>query len=862
MLVYGHDSSDVSTALMPGAAALAPVGGHPGLGTDEARRLLAEVGPNTFGTDHRGGWWRTLLEVVREPMVLLLLVCAGVYLAFGDLSEALILGASVVLVVAISLFQEGKTERALQALKELSSPQASVRRDGRAVRIKASEVVPGDVLLLQEGDRVAADAVVVSASGLKVNESLLTGESLAVRKRAVPGPVPLEPPGEGSTPFVYASTLVVAGRAEAVVGATGARTEVGRIGRALEAVTAAESPLKEQLSGLVRAVALAAAACCGAVLLIYGLGRSDWKGGLLAGLTLAMSLLPEEFPVVVTIFLALGAYRMARNNVLVRRMAALETLGAATVLCTDKTGTLTENQMRVVEFTTAVEGRPAVGAAEAAELREIAALACPLESFDAMDQATLEFGRAVAGSGRSGPPLREYPLTPEHPVMAFAHGGRSGVLIAAKGAPEALAALSGWDGERRRALDVQVHGFAERGLRVLAVARADLGPGMVPEHIGGLRFRMLGLLAFADPLRPGVPEAVAECRRAGIRVMLVTGDHPSTAVAIAQQAGIDASRVLSGAQLESLDEGALRSALAETQVFARVAPLHKLRLVEALQSMGEVVAMTGDGVNDAPALRAAHIGVAMGGRGTDVAREAADLVVLDDDFVSIVGAIRAGRRIYLNLQKSLGFVLAVHVPIAGIAMLPVLFGWPMLFTPVHIVFLELVIDPACSIAFEMEPGDPRAMDRPPRSPGARLMGRSQILRSLAEGLAVFAVVALGFWIGLQKHGGTTDARTLAFSGLLLGNLGLIVSHRAHQSGLWRSLRVPNPAFWTVLGGALGLLTLALVLPPLRHAFQFGSLHLDDLAISAGLTVVLVAALVLTGRLGSLAASNRQNRPAP
>jgi len=292
------------------------------------------------------------------------------------------------------------------------------------------------------------------------------------------------------------------------------------------------------------------------------------------------------------------------------------------------------------------------------------------------------------------------------------------------------------------------------------------------------------------------------------------------------------------------------AALGETQVFARVAPLHKLRLVEVLQEMGEVVAMTGDGVNDAPALRAAHIGVAMGGRGTDVAREAADLVVLDDDFVSIVGAIRAGRRIYRNLQQSLGFVLAVHVPIAGMAMLPVLFGWPMLFTPVHIVFLELVIDPACSIAFEMEPGDPRAMERPPRSAGAHLMGRPEILRSLAEGLAVFAVVALGFWIGLQKHGGTTDARTLAFSGLLLGNLGLIVSHRAHLSGLWRSLQVPNPAFWAVVGGAIGVLGLVLAFPPLRGLFQFAPLHLDDLAISAGLTVVLVAVLVVTGRLGT------------
>jgi Ca2+-transporting ATPase len=817
-----------------------------GLAGEEARRRLVEVGPNVLQTERRGGWWFTLLEVVSEPMVLLLIVCAGVYIAFGDLSEALLLGASVVFVVIISLFQEGKTERALQALKDLSSPQAAVRRDGRAVRIPATEVVPGDVLLLQEGDRVAADAVVVFATRLQVNESLLTGESVPVRKRALPSPVPMEPPGEGITPFVYASTLVVSGRAEAVVGATGARTEVGRIGHALETVSGEDSPLKEQLSALVRTVAAAALACCLAVLLIYGLGRADWKGGLLAGLTLAISLLPEEFPVVVTVFLALGAYRMAREKVLARRMAALETLGAATVLCTDKTGTLTENRMKVVEFTTALAGKPGVtGTLD--ELPAWAALACPRESFDPMDQATLEFGRTRVADPVP-PVLREYPLTPELPVMAFARSTNEGVVVAAKGAPEAVATLAGWNSEALRALDRQVHSFAERGLRVLAVARAELHSATAPERLACLRLEVLGLLAFADPLRRGVPEAVAECRRAGIRVMLITGDHPSTALSIARQAGIDGAECLTGRQVESLDEQSLRGALVRTQVFARMAPLHKLRLVEALQGMGEVVAMTGDGVNDAPALRAAHIGVAMGGRGTDVAREAGDLVVLDDDFVSIVGAIRSGRRIYANLQKSLGFVLAVHVPIAGMAMLPVFLGWPMLFGPVHIVFLELVIDPACSIAFEMEPADPRSMQRPPRAPAARLLGPAEILRSLSEGLAVLVVVALGFWIGLHKHGGSTDARTLAFSGLLLGNLGLIVAHRAHASGLLRSFRVPNPAFWAVLLGASGLLSLVLGLPPLRRIFGFGPLHVDDLAISAALTVALVLGLVSTGRM--------------
>ena len=504
--------------------------------------------------------------------------------------------------------------------------------------------------------------------------------------------------------------------------------------------------------------------------------------------------------------------------------------------------------MKVVEFTTAVAGRTIEGDDRVAELRETAALACPLDSFDAMDQATLEFGRGTSARVVRGRPLQEYPLTPELPVMAFAHSTPGGMVVAAKGAPEAVATLAGWDVESRRALDVQVRGFAERGLRLLAVARADLETEAAPEKLAGVHLRLLGLLAFADPLRPGVRRAVAECRRAGIRVMLITGDHPSTAVAVARQAGIDADRYLTGAQLETLDDATLRATLPDTAVFARVAPLHKLRLVEALQAMGEVVAMTGDGVNDAPALKAAHIGVAMGGRGTEVAREAADLVVLDDNFVSIVGAIRAGRRIYGNLQKSLGFVLAVHIPIAGMAVLPVFLGWPMLFTPVHIVFLQLIIDPACSVAFEMEPGDPRAMERPPRSSRARLMGRREIARSVAEGLSVFAVVGLGLWIGQEKHGGITDARTLAFSALILGNLGLIVVNRARASSLLRSLLTPNPAFWAVVFGGIGILAVVLVVPPVRGLFQFGPLHPDDLAISAGLTLALVLALLVTGRL--------------
>jgi P-type Ca2+ transporter type 2C len=849
-----------------GADGLGVVPSQAGLSTTEALARLAQFGPNELSIQRRTGWLRTLVGVVREPMVLLLVACSALYFSLGDLREALILLGSIVLVVLITLVQERKTERALQALKELSSPRASVMRDGRPVRIAAKEVVPGDLLLLDEGDRIPADALLVSASALRVDESLLTGESVPVGKREARSAAGMEPPGKEHSPCVYASTLIVGGHGRGLVQATGSKTEVGKIGRALQSITAVENPLQRQIAGLVRVLAILAGALCITVVLVYGLGRLQWRTGFLAGLTLAMSLIPEEFPVVITVFLALGAYRMARRQVLTRRLAALESLGAATILCADKTGTLTENRMRVVQYVTELgqETRTSTVLTSPAdeELGAIAALACPPHSFDPVDNAAVAFGESALQAGLYPPRdvvVREYPLSPALPVLAVAREWNDGVLVAAKGAPEAIARLCGWGESEAGRLTAQVEALAANGLRLLAVANSTLAGLTVPERVEEIRFKFLGLIALADPLRPGIREAVSECQTAGIRVAMITGDHPATALAIARQAGIDASRCLTGAELERMSGEALRQALRKVSVFARVVPLHKLRLVESLRSAGEIVAMTGDGVNDAPALRAAHIGIAMGGRGTDVAREAADLVVLDDNFVSIVGAIRTGRRIWANLQKSLSYVLAVHVPIAGMALIPLLLGWPMLFTPVHIVFLELIIDPACSIAFEMDPEEDGAMRRPPRRAGSPLIGPRELAQSIAEGMCVLVAIAVVFWVGLHRHAGAADARSLAFTTLILGNLGLIWVNRSRSRGLWAALRTPNPVWWAVVVGALGALAAALSIRPLRSLFQFSVLHPDDLAVCAAVTVGLVALLSVIQRFGR---SRRSPRLAP
>ncbi len=820
-----------------------------GLGGAVAKERLLRDGPNELSVARRKTFFATLLHTVKEPMVLLLLACSALYFSFGDVREALLLAGSIGLVIGITLVQERKTERALEALKSLSSPRASVIRDGKATRVAAREVVRGDVLLLEEGDRVPADAVLLSATGLRVDESLLTGESVAVQKEAAGHALPMQAPGGERSPFVYASTLVVGGRGTAEVQAVGMATQVGRIGRALETLSPGQNPLTRQVSALVRVLGAAAAVVCLAVVLIYGLGRDEWRNGLLAGLTLAMSLLPEEFPVVMTLFLVLGAYRMSKRQVLTRRLAALETLGAATVLCTDKTGTLTENKLRVVKLVAGLEGEVRDAAAPATdvdrELRAVAALACPPQSFDAVDQAAVALGEPVLG-GLGLPPraevLREYPLSPGLPVLAEARAVGGAVLIAMKGSPEAVASLCGRSAEELAKIHARVEAMAAEGLKLLAVARAEVPAAALPEHLSEVSFEYLGLLGIEDPLRAGVREAVDECRSAGIRVLMITGDHPRTALAIARQAGLDAGACLSGGELDALSDEELATRLAAVSVFARVTPLNKLRLVKSLRASGEIVAMTGDGVNDAPALRAAHIGVAMGGRGTDVAREAADLVVLDDDFVSIVGAVRSGRRIYANVQKSLEYVLAVHVPIAGMGLIPLVFGWPLLFTPVHIVFLELIIDPACSIAFEMEPEEANVMRRPPRKSDARLLGAKELFRSALEGAVVLAAIVVTFWVGLGRHAGAADARAIGFVTLILGNLTLILMNRSRSLSLWRTLRRRNPVLWAIVAGALGLLALTLYTPPLRDLFQFSLLHGADLAV-CGLAWVCVAALL-------------------
>ncbi|MDC0720844.1 cation-translocating P-type ATPase [Nannocystis bainbridge] len=822
-----------------------------GLGSAEAALRLARDGANELSSHAQRTLLSDALALVREPMSLLLVACGAIYLVLGDVHESIMLLAFVLFIMGITLVQERKTERALAALRDMTSPRALVIRDGRRVRIPGREVVSGDLLVLSEGDRVPADVAVLDSSHLTVDESLLTGESVAVRKTAWDGAAAVSRPGGEDLSFAFAGTLVVEGTAVARVHTIGAATEIGRIGAALERSVPEQTTLQRETRRLVRRLAWVGGALSLLVVVVHGVARSSWLEGLLAGITLAMAILPNEFPVVVTIFLALGAQRLAKRRVLTRRIPAIEAIGSATVLCVDKTGTLTENRMAVQTIAAdgesfdarRLEHEPLPEAFH--EAVEYSILASRQDPFDPMERAFKELGeQRLAGTEHLHPDwtlVREYPLSREllAVTQVWRAPGEAALVVATKGAPEAVADLCHLDEQARTRLRGQVERLGADGLRVLAVARGrvrDAPPAIAHD----MDYEFVGLVGLADPVRKHVPRTVAECHAAGIRVVMITGDYPATAAAIAGQIGLDAAgAVVTGTEVASMTDAELQACVGDTAVFARVLPEQKLRIVEALRTAGEIVAMTGDGVNDAPALKAADIGVAMGGRGTDVAREAATLVLLDDDFASLVDSVRSGRRIIDNLRKALAYILAVHVPIVGLTLIPIFLGWPLVLLPIHIAFLHLVIDPACSVVFEAEPEEADVMLRPPRDPRAPLFDRRSIALSLVQGALVMLVVVAVYGLALSRGRGEADARGLTFTTFMVANLGLIFTNRT-WSRVRTAIRGRNAALWWVTGGAVVFLALVLYVPGLRELFRFAPLRPRDILFCIGAGVLSVS----------------------
>lgn len=821
---------------------------HAGLTTATARERLKTEGFNELPRTGQRSILRIALEVLREPMLALLLAGGIAYLLLGDMAEALILLAFASFSIVVTVIQETRTEHVLEALRDLSAPRALVIRDSARVRIAGREVVREDLLVLEQGDRVAADALLLEAADLQTDESLLTGESLPVGKAMIAPDATGEmrrAGGEGQ-PYIYSGSLVTRGSGVARVLATGPLSEIGRIGQSLATLDVEAPRLRRETTRIVTWCAIGGGAVALLVVLLFGLLRGGWIEAVLAGITIGMSMLPEEFPVVLTVFLAMGAWRIGKIGVLTRRPAAIETLGSATILCTDKTGTLTENRMSLTELWLPSDGARTVGpdVPESYQaLIETAVLASAIEASDPMDVALHEaHSAAMAIAPSRGTLEHAYALSPELLAMSNIWCNGDTLTIAAKGAPEAIADLCHLTEPARASMNLAVEAMAGRGIRVLGVAKATPHDRDWAASQRDYDYALVGLVGLADPLRASVPDAVAQCRSAGIRVVMITGDYAATAHSIATQAGIADGDVLTGADLASLDDAQLAQRLKTVSVFARIMPEQKLRIVQAFKANGEIVAMTGDGVNDAPSLKAAHIGIAMGKRGTDVAREASAIVLLEDDFGSIVESVRLGRRIYDNIRKAMAFIFAVHVPIAGLTLLPLLFGLPILFGPIHIALLEMVIDPVCALVFEAERDEDDIMQRRPRDPSESLFSLPMIGWSIFQGGLAFAMLAGVFFVETWSGMPDAELRALTFFALIAEIVALILVNRSFSASLGDALIRHNAALGYVVVAIAAVTALILFLPQAQLLLKFASIAWSDMALAVGMGITLLLLL--------------------
>ena len=817
-------------------------GNNTGISQKEAADKLENEGYNELPSSKPKSVLSIAIGVVKEPMFLLLVACGTLYLILGDIQEGLMLLSFVFVVMGIEFYQEKKTEKALDALKDLASPRALVIRDGETIRIPGKEVVTEDIVVLQEGDRVPADAIVLESNNLLADESLLTGESVPVRKREWAEGDNSFIPGGDDIPVVYSGSMIVQGNGLVKVTATAINTEIGKIGKALDSVKEEPTQLKREMGTLVKRLAIIGFILCILVIAIYTITRGDLLKGFLAGITLAMAMLPEEFPVVLTIFLALGAWRMSKKSVLTRKPAAIETLGSATVLCTDKTGTLTQNKMTVTRLFNGTDFLNVVSGDNFPEtfheIIEFGILSSQVNPFDPMEKAIINIGDKFLQNSEhihsDWIMEKEYPLSKDLLAMSrvFSRTGTKEQVIAVKGAPEAIFDLCHLNSQTISGYEKAVTDMASKGLRVLGVATAKLLSGELPSFQHDFDLEFVGLIGLSDPIRPNVPDAVKECYKAGIRVIMITGDYPVTATNIGKEIGIKNPELcITGSELKEMTEDELCERIKLVNIFARVIPEQKLKIVNALKRNNEIVAMTGDGINDAPALKASNIGIAMGEKGTDVAREASSLVLMDDNFASIVGAVKMGRKIFDNLQKALGYIFAIHVPIAGLSLIPVLFAdLPLILWPVHIVFLELIIDPACSMIFEAEKEEKNVMSRPPKNINEPFFGGRRILFSCMQGVGILIISLLVYFIGLKMGYSEKSVRTLTFVTLIVSNIVVILSNRSWTTGFFKILATPNKAVTWIVGGAIIFLILILNIPFLLDLFQFEKIGFREIIV--------------------------------
>ncbi|TGK04189.1 cation-translocating P-type ATPase [Leptospira langatensis] len=752
---------------------------YQGLSSKEAEDLLKQFGPNETASES-GSLWKTVISVLKEPMLLLLLFCGLIYAVLGDLEEALTLSFAVIAVIFLTILQMNKSRKAIESLKDLAPSTSKVYRDGKWNRINSTKIVPGDIVLIAEGNFVPADGSVLEALNLYIDESQLTGESVPVlksRSESEMAEKDLEDSGK-----VYSGSIVLSGEGIFQVTATGASSWLGSIGTKLDLISESESPLQREARQFTSILFLGALVLSAFIFLGLFFHSREFLRSILAGLTFLMAALPEEIPVVMSVFFSLGAWRISKVGVLTKNLNSIETLGAATILCVDKTGTLTENNMKLrglisKEMGSIFDFSQQSFPEEYHELLEFAILASRKDPFDPMERAIKETGFELLNTTEhlhdDWDLKREYPLTPKLLALSYAWSSQDHekYVIGAKGAPEAIFDLCHFSEPETARWKEAVDQYSSQGYRTIAVAKSEFSRSILPENQHDLDFDFLGLLLLEDPIRDSVPSSVAQCKSAGIRVVLITGDYQGTAKAVASKIGLSFLDCITGDEIESMEEEEFLRKIETVGIFSRIRPDQKLKIVQAFQKKGEIVAMTGDGVNDGLALQAAHIGVSMGKRGTDVAREASDLVLLDDNFSAIVYSVMLGRRIYENIKKSISYIVVVHIPIIGMSILPAITGDEIFFFPIHVLLLELIIDPSCTLIFESLPMEERMALAPPRKSGSKLLSNRDFLVSIAQGTICLSVLLLFYFWAKGRNLPETDIRSYGFVFIVASNFG-------------------------------------------------------------------------------------------
>ena len=807
-----------------------------GLTEEELKASREKFGYNQTDNTHKNSWFELLFDILKEPMLLLLIAVSVIYVIVGNYSEALFMLGAIILVSGISFYQDNRSKKALEALEKLNEPLSTVIRNSKVIQIPTREIAVGDLCITEEGKMINADGEIIHSNDFSVNEASLTGESFSVFKNQ-----------DTEDKKVYSGTLTVSGLAVFKVEKIGAETKLGKIGTSIHHIKEERSPLQIQIARFVKGMAI-----IGIIVFLMVWAYSFWQSrnimeSLLVGLTLAMSILPEEIPVAFTTFMALGAWKLMREGIIIKRSSVVETLGSTTVICTDKTGTITENSMRLKALfnykTNQVFDETHLNELELSELIQYAMWSSEPVPFDPMEKTLHQVYKQTQKDDlrRDFQMIHEYPLEGKPPMMThlFENSSRKRI-VATKGAPEAILAVSHLPDSEKEMLRRQISDFGKQGYRVLGVAKCTFEGSHFPEKQQDFNFDFLGFTVFYDPPKKDIQQVFQKIYDAGIKVKVITGDNADTTNAIARQAGIiNPTAAVNGSEITHHSEAELIEISKDTTLFTRMFPEAKLAVVNALKQSGEIVAMLGDGVNDAPALKAAHIGVAMGNKGTEIAKAAAALVITNDDLDKLITGIAAGRRIYANIKKAIQYIVSIHISIVLTVSLPLFLGWiyPNIFTPVHVIFLELIMGPTCSIVYENEPIEKDAMQRKPRKMTETFLNWKELSISIIQGLLITTGVLFAYQFAVQKGSNEETTRAMVFTTLIVANVLLSHTNRSFTYSLFNSFKNRNKLFPMITGVTLVLLFAILYIPLFAGFFQVTGLNIPELG-----TAFLIAAV--------------------